>query len=586
MNESSTNQNTSQDAFGPDTRCLPQKSEIDQALLELAERKNKWITLALSKKIELLKQVLTEITDGAKAQVNDALIAKGLDVDSTLASEDWLGGPYANARIIGTLIESLESLEAHGHTGVTEKDAYTLDNGQVAIKVLPKRLIDHILIYGFRGEVRLQKHIKANEWLERCAKVYKEPPNEGRIALVLGAGNVASIGLLDVIHKLYLEAQVCVLKFNPVNEYLEVHYAKALRPLIEAGYIRMFKGGAAEGEYLCQHELVDEIHITGSDKTHDAIVYGVGEEGAQRKAKDEPICDKKISSELGNVSPIIIVPGSWTQTEINFHAANIATMIYNNVGFNCNAARVLIMQKGWPQKRALTDAIKAVLASLEARPSYYPGAGDRYKRFIDSDAGAVAIKPKKFSSTEGALPIGLIVDIDPSDHEHLCFNEEAFCAMTATTCLEASDARSFLRVATQFANEVLWGTLNATMIIDPRTQKTFKQAFDKAITELKYGSVCVNHWPALSYGLGTTTWGAYPGHARNDIQSGTGVVHNTYLLEDVEKTVIYGPFLVWPKPPWFVTHKRSKEIAEVLVETSTEVKPKALLKLFYHALRG
>jgi aldehyde dehydrogenase (NAD(P)+) len=124
------------------------------------------------------------------------------------------------------------------------------------------------------------------------------------------------------------------------------------------------------------------------------------------------------------------------------------------------------------------------------------------------------------------------------------------------------------------------------VIIDPRTEKTFKSALDKAIDELKYGSVCINHWPALSYGLGSTTWGAYPGHARNDIQSGTGVVHNTYLLEDVEKTVISGPFTVWPKPPWFVTHKRSTEMAKVLVETATNLKPLALAKLFYHALRG
>ena len=198
-----------------------------------------------------------------------------------------------------------------------------------------------------------------------------------------------------MIHKLYLEAQVCILKFNPVNEYLESHYAKVLGPLIEAGYVRMFKGGAAEGKYLCQHELVDEIHITGSDKTHDAIVYGVGKTGALRKKNDdEPICDKKISSELGNVSPIIVVPGSLTQTEINFHAANIATMIYNNAGFNCNAARVLIMQKGWPQKRALVDAIQEALSSLEARPSYYPGASDRYERFIKSDEGALSIELK------------------------------------------------------------------------------------------------------------------------------------------------------------------------------------------------
>ena len=138
----------------------PKKAAIDQALLELSESKSKWLTTALTEKIDLLKQVLDGVQAGAQAQVADALIAKGLDPDSGLASEDWLGGPYANARIIGTLIETLESLEAHGHTGVTEKDAKILANGQVAINVLPKRLIDHILVNGFRVKFAYKNMLK------------------------------------------------------------------------------------------------------------------------------------------------------------------------------------------------------------------------------------------------------------------------------------------------------------------------------------------------------------------------------------------------------------------------------------------
>ncbi len=561
-------------------------TEIDQSLEILKSNENRWITLPLDQKIALLREVHQGVVDTAEAQVSDALAAKGLSNDSRLASEDWLGGPFANGRVIGTLVEALESLLEHGHTGIGKRDARTLPSGQIAIKVLPKRWIDHLLVSGFTGEVRLQAHIKGDEWRERCALVYKEPPAKGKVALVLGAGNVPSIGLLDVIHKLYVEAQVCLLKFNPVNEYLEPHYREILKPLIEEGYVRLTMGGASEGKYLCQHDLIDEIHITGSDKTHDAIVYGVGEEGALRKANDDPACDKRVTSELGNVSPVIVVPGSWTQDEIKFQAANIATMMYNNVGFNCNAARVLVMQKGWPQRRALLDAIREVLSSLEARPSYYPGAADRYQRFINSHDGAEAIKTRSLERVEGALPIGLVVDVDPEEIDHLCFKEEAFCAMAATTNLEASDAQSFLKTATQFANDVLWGTLNATIIIDPRTEKASKDALEKAVDELRYGSICINHWPALSYGLGSTTWGAYPGHTRDDIQSGVGVVHNTFLLEDVEKTVISGPFKVWPHPPWFVTHKRSVELARELVSMTHKPKIMNLVRLISHALRG
>lgn len=42
---------------------------------------------------------------------------------------------------------------------------------------------------------------------------------KGKVALVLGAGNVSSIGLMDVLYKLFIENQATLLKMNPVNEY-------------------------------------------------------------------------------------------------------------------------------------------------------------------------------------------------------------------------------------------------------------------------------------------------------------------------------------------------------------------------------
>ena len=42
------------------------------------------------------------------------------------------------------------------------------------------------------------------------------------------------------------------------------------------------------GAHLTNHEAVDTIHITGSDKTYDEIVFGTGEEGRKRKSKQQP----------------------------------------------------------------------------------------------------------------------------------------------------------------------------------------------------------------------------------------------------------------------------------------------------------
>ena len=129
--------------------------------------------------------------------------------------------------------------------------------------------------------------------------------------------------------------------------------------------------------------MVEEIHITGSDKTHDAIVFGVGEEGARRKANREPRNTKPLSSELGNVSPIIIVPGPWSQKDLDFHGVNLASSLCNNSGFNCAATRVVIQHEQWGQREALLGSFQKALKNAEDRKPYYPGAADRQKMFVD-----------------------------------------------------------------------------------------------------------------------------------------------------------------------------------------------------------
>jgi aldehyde dehydrogenase (NAD(P)+) len=63
----------------------------------------------------------------------------------------------------------------------------------------------------------------------------------------------------------------------------------------------------------------------------------------------------------------------------------------------------------------------------------------------------------------------------------------------------------------------------------------------------------------------TPPWGAHPSSTLEDIQGGLGWVHNTFMLEGIEKAVLRGPLTMVPKPPWFVTHRGTLAVAEKLM---------------------
>ncbi len=110
-------------------------------------------------------------------------------------------------------------------------------------------------------------------------------------------------------------------------------------PVIAMDALRIVTGDARAGAWLTTHPAVDEIHITGSRETHDVIVWGEGETARQRRAAGTPLNPRRVTSELGGVSPTIIVPGPWSEADIAFQAQQLATQKMNNGGFNCVASR-------------------------------------------------------------------------------------------------------------------------------------------------------------------------------------------------------------------------------------------------------
>jgi hypothetical protein len=456
--------------------------------------------------------------------------------------------------------------------------------GRIAVQVVPATLFDKLLFSGVSGEVWMEPGVTESDVRATQAETYRNPHEHVGVSLVLGAGNVGSLAPRDVLTKLFVDGKVVVLKANPVNDYLVPFWQCALRALIDAGFLRIVSGGAQVGGYLTHHEGIDDIHVTGSDKTHDAIVFGVGPDGARRKAANDPLVTKPVTCELGNVSPVVIVPGTWSSKEIEYQAKHVATMLANNAGFNCLSPRVIITHEQWPQREEFFVALEKVFATLPSRDAYYPGARERRAEFLDVHPDAHQIG----EDGEKRMPWTVVRNVDAHNLDDICFNVEAFCALTSETALSASSTVDFVAKAVTFCNDVVWGTLSMTLLADPRTLKdpVTGPAIEQAIADLRYGSIGVNVWHAMSYAFASTVWGAYPGHSITDIQSGSGFVGNGYLFAHPQKSVVRGPFVARPAPAWFATNANAGVVMRKLLAFQVDPSWSKLPALMAAAMKG
>ena len=104
----------------------------------------------------------------------------------------------------------------------------------------------------------------------------------------------------------------------------------------------------------------------------------------RRMAENNPVLQKPITSELGNVSPVVIVPYRYSDAQLAFQVDNLVTMIANNASFNCNAAKLLITSKKWAQREQFFEMLGRQLSRTNTRKAYYPGAFDRYQALVGS----------------------------------------------------------------------------------------------------------------------------------------------------------------------------------------------------------
>ncbi|WP_406268642.1 aldehyde dehydrogenase family protein [Nocardia sp. NBC_00881] len=562
------------------------ETAIDNALADLSAGEKAWAATSLRRRRELLDEIHVRTGRFAEDWVRSARTIKGLDEDSPLVGEEWMSGPLTLLQATTALSATLSVLETGNSplTGITLQEA---PGGRVAVPILPRGLYDRLLLNGFRGEVWLRPGVDAATACKRAGLAQLDPTATGGIGAVLGAGNITSIPPLDALYELYAHNRVVALKLNPITDPLYTVFEMVFAPLLELGVLRILTGGAAEGSYLVHHDDVAHVHMTGSAHTHDAIVWGPGQEGLERKKEHRPLLDKPITSELGGVSPTIVVPGDWSDADLRYQAQHVATHRLHNNGYNCVAAQAIVLSADWDRKDRFLAELRTAIERAPQRAAYYPGSDVRV-----ADALASYPDAKRFGPGAGRV---LVEQLPRTDTPLL--RNEYFSPVLGVVELPYAGGE-FLHRAVDFANTELTGTLGANIIAHPATIRRLGISFDRAIERLRYGAIAVNTWTGLAFLAPRAAWGAFPGHTLDDVQSGIGVVHNAFLLDDVERTVVRGPFRpaprslvrgepsLSPKPPWFVDNATAATTGRRLTEFYASSNPARLPGIFLSALRG
>lgn len=538
----------------------------------LAARKGDWVQIGIPQRINYLRQCIQGVKSVASPWVEAVCYPKGIDPNDLLAGEEWMSGIMMIQRYLRLLIKALE---ANGQP--RPKQWRTLASGQRVAQVLPINRMEKLMWRGFTAEVWIEPGKPTTQ-----GSIYREPQTSGKLCLLLGAGNSSGVCPIDILFKLFVENQTVILKMNPVNDYEGPFIEQAFQSLIKDGFLRIVYGDAELGSYLCHHPEIDTVHITGSEHTHDVIVWGnTAEEQAKRKQEKTPLLTKPITSELGCVTPVFVVPGPWSDEDLTYQAQHVASMVAHNASFNCDAAKVVVMADGWNQREAFLEQLHQALADIPVRKAYYPGAQQRYQSFLEQYPQACPL----VLSDEESIPWTVIPEVPPEPGEY-ALTHEAFCGILAEVTLSASNSKEFLARVVPFANQSIKGTLSCTLLVDPATEKACATELDQAIADLRYGTVAVNVWPAIGCSLGSTTWGAFPGNSLENIGSGNGVIHNAFLFDYPQKSVVRAPFRLKVTPGWFATHKNLLQLGKRLSAFEADPKWSRIPGVVMAALKG
>ncbi len=547
--------------------------EIDRDISSMRLASKELISISNNELASIFQECIDQIPTYSEYWVELETLHKKVDPESSAVGEQWAGGPWLTAWGFKYLIESLRNLP-----DIDMNFDKMYDEKRHTLQVFPTKFIEKLLYMGVKGYIKLRNNMTLDDFKEYRGFESRINTKNPTTTLVLGAGNQSCIPILDFAHHIVTRRSPVVLKLNPVNEYLKPVFDSILSPFIKRRFLTIVNGDAELGKYLTNHQGISHIHLTGSSNTYENIVYGKKLSEKEVGSKSiKKINNKSITTELGNVTPVIVIPDKWSTSDIKVQAKKIATAKLQNAGFNCIAAQVVVLDKNWKQKDQLINEVKNVIRSQQTRYFYYPGSKERISEINKSSNVEIL--------SQDSCEVPYSASVTDSDDEFY-FHNEVWGGTIIFKILDSDSIKDYIKQATTFCNNELWGNLGCTVLIKPKTERTYRNEFNEMIDNLKYGTVAINEWCALGFAIPSLPWGGYPGNKDSDIQSGQGYVHNSFLFESPLNGIVRTDFkpLLNIDPPWFITHKNSPNVLKNLTMYLCTNSKFNLIKTFFYAV--
>ena len=469
----------------------------------------KWAATPAHERLHLLEEVRSNLKVYAKE-----LARADNDMKNNLMGEEIFREPES---MISTAVPVANTLSAcvHLYESILKGkmpepvEIEKVKEGIYDIQVAPLDAKDKLMSGNQKFHLRVKGEPKQVNPMDKPA---------GVIA-VSGAGNYSSS--LEMVKAMFLENCVVIHKPHKLNEETDRVWEKIFQPLIEAKAIAFC--GADQGRAMTTLKGLSKIYFTGGTSTAKAIM----------NASDTPLI-----SECGGNNPLIVVPGEWSNKELEHQALQVITAAKLNGGAVCGRPQTIVTSKHWPQRRAFLDALKnAIKEGTPAAGTYYPGSDDVKRTFLENYPDAETIAPEN-----GRFKNGDFIFIEDVGEDGFAVKNEAFCQIMDEVALDVpADAAAFLPAATDFCNNKLLGSLGCMILVDEKTKKTHREAVDTAVTELNYGGISVNTIPPLIFLSPLLTWGG--NEEGKEFVSGEGNFGNVYCFENIEKSILYDDFM-------------------------------------------
>ena len=516
-------------------------------------------------KAALLRECIPRLMAEAPGWVATGAAARG-----AAPSEEWLAGPSATVRLFRLLAESLDAIAVGGPPAARLAARVRRSDGRTEIALFPSSTLDRRHVHGLHGP--RADGCRASRRSRRASGRRRSISGgipEGGLSVILGAGNVASIPPMDVASKMFVDGMVCVLKMNPVNEWVGPFLERALEPLDRRAATSASSTAAPRsGSALVYHPLRRRRahHRLRSHARPDRVgAAGAGARPPHRGARSAAARPDHLRARQREPGRDRAVRATATRSSPSRRATS-SRMVCNNASFNCNAAKMLITPKGWPQRSRFLDLVAQGLAAAPTRKAYYPGAFDRYRTLLSGHPEA-----QRFGQGERrrCWQWALVPGLDAGDEREPLFRTEPFCGMLSETSVGSTDPVEFLAEATRFMNDRLWGTLNAMLVVPPKLERDPTR---RRRARSRRSSTCAT---APSPSTTGRRWATPSAPCRGAVtrarrwrtsRAGSAGCTTRYMLDGIDKAVVRGPLVVKPMPMWFYGNPKADRVAPLVAD--------------------